>query len=343
MRMEENQKREHIHSSFSINSILSKPNKKKPDDDKTPERRRSTSPKYPNETQHAPKASDSDSTIENDAKSAPSTEETNPIVFNSQYGPPVTHPGFTHLMDPRTVLARNPWYPFFAVPPYPVPLPAHQHVPTSVQSLPASPLRIPTIPSSISPNNKSELMVKERLSPGNSRLSPALSDDASIDDADDKDSDIEMNDHTDNPDRSKMARKKKTRTVFSRSQVFRLESTFDMKRYLSSSERAALAASLHLTETQVKIWFQNRRNKWKKLLAQELETHSSAHNTGLSLSTLQQRLVKVPVLYHEGGSQMTTSSEGVLTQSPLMTTFPSMYGLSSVYPNLRPTLPNISH
>ncbi|KAJ8411077.1 hypothetical protein AAFF_G00181120 [Aldrovandia affinis] len=45
-------------------------------------------------------------------------------------------------------------------------------------------------------------------------------------------------------------RKKKTRTVFSRSQVFQLESTFDMKRYLSSSERAGLAASLHLTETQ---------------------------------------------------------------------------------------------
>ena len=48
------------------------------------------------------------------------------------------------------------------------------------------------------------------------------------------------------------ARKKKTRTVFSRSQVFQLESTFDIKRYLSSSERAGLAASLQLTETQVR-------------------------------------------------------------------------------------------
>ena len=46
-------------------------------------------------------------------------------------------------------------------------------------------------------------------------------------------------------------RKKKTRTVFSRSQIFQLESTFDVKRYLSSSERANLAASLQLTETQV--------------------------------------------------------------------------------------------
>ena len=34
-------------------------------------------------------------------------------------------------------------------------------------------------------------------------------------------------------------------------QVFQLESTFDIKRYLSSSERAGLAASLQLSETQV--------------------------------------------------------------------------------------------
>ncbi|XP_044274351.1 homeobox protein HMX1 [Varanus komodoensis] len=86
-------------------------------------------------------------------------------------------------------------------------------------------------------------------------------------------------------------RKKKTRTVFSRSQVFQLESTFDVKRYLSSSERAGLAASLHLTETQVKIWFQNRRNKWKRQLAADLEA--------ANLPPAAQRIVRVPILYHE--------------------------------------------
>ncbi|OCT55764.1 hypothetical protein XELAEV_18004267mg [Xenopus laevis] len=87
------------------------------------------------------------------------------------------------------------------------------------------------------------------------------------------------------------SRKKKTRTVFSRSQVFQLESTFDMKRYLSSSERAGLAVSLHLTETQVKIWFQNRRNKWKRQLAADLEAANISHTS--------QRIVRVPILYHE--------------------------------------------
>ncbi|XP_061171994.1 homeobox protein HMX3-A-like [Saccostrea echinata] len=61
--------------------------------------------------------------------------------------------------------------------------------------------------------------------------------------------------------------RKKTRTVFSRHQIFCLESAFDAKRYLSSTERSEIASTLNLTETQVKVWFQNRRNKWKSQLA----------------------------------------------------------------------------
>ncbi|XP_054167355.1 homeobox even-skipped homolog protein 2-like [Oppia nitens] len=105
-----------------------------------------------------------------------------------------------------------------------------------------------------------------------------------------KDSNIQNNNNGINGNR----RKKKTRTVFTRSQVFQLESTFDMKRYLSSSERAGLAASLHLTETQVKIWFQNRRNKWKRQLAAELEAANMAHAAA-------QRIRAVPILYHTTG------------------------------------------
>jgi len=74
-------------------------------------------------------------------------------------------------------------------------------------------------------------------------------------------------------------RKKKTRTVFSRGQVEQLETTFETKRYLSSAERSGLAVLLHLTETQVKIWFQNRRNKWKRQMAADLDSSVARHHT----------------------------------------------------------------
>ena len=73
-------------------------------------------------------------------------------------------------------------------------------------------------------------------------------------------------------------RKKKTRTVFSRGQVEQLETTFETKRYLSSAERSGLAVLLHLTETQVKIWFQNRRNKWKRQMAADLDSSVARHH-----------------------------------------------------------------
>ncbi|XP_008319759.1 homeobox protein HMX3 [Cynoglossus semilaevis] len=125
----------------------------------------------------------------------------------------------------------------------------------------------------------------------------------------------ELDDWKKRDDDKKPCRKKKTRTVFSRSQVFQLESTFDMKRYLSSSERAGLAASLHLTETQVKIWFQNRRNKWKRQLAAELEAANLSHAAA-------QRIVRVPILYHENSASDNGSggaSAAVPVSQPLLT------------------------
>lgn len=60
------------------------------------------------------------------------------------------------------------------------------------------------------------------------------------------------------------APKRRTRAAFSYAQVFQLERRFNAQQYLSGPERVDLAETLKLTDTQVKIWFQNRRYKTKR-------------------------------------------------------------------------------
>ncbi|KAM4616088.1 homeobox protein Nkx-3.1 [Polymixia lowei] len=59
-------------------------------------------------------------------------------------------------------------------------------------------------------------------------------------------------------------KQKRSRAAFTHLQVLELEKKFNHQKYLSAPERAHLANTLRLTETQVKIWFQNRRYKTKR-------------------------------------------------------------------------------
>ncbi|KQK83007.1 homeobox protein engrailed-1 [Amazona aestiva] len=93
--------------------------------------------------------------------------------------------------------------------------------------------------------------------------------------------------------RTRKLKKKKTekedkrpRTAFTAEQLQRLKAEFQANRYITEQRRQSLAQELSLNESQIKIWFQNKRAKIKKatgiknglalhLMAQGLYNHST--------------------------------------------------------------------
>jgi len=64
---------------------------------------------------------------------------------------------------------------------------------------------------------------------------------------------------------------KRIRTAFSPGQLLKLEQAFEKNHYVVGNERKILASNLGLSETQVKVWFQNRRTKHKRQKQEEGE------------------------------------------------------------------------
>ncbi|XP_028842746.1 homeobox protein EMX1 [Denticeps clupeoides] len=73
---------------------------------------------------------------------------------------------------------------------------------------------------------------------------------------------------------------KRIRTAFSPSQLLRLERAFEKNHYVVGAERKQLANNLSLSETQVKVWFQNRRTKYKRQKLEEEGPESSQRKKG---------------------------------------------------------------
>lgn len=72
---------------------------------------------------------------------------------------------------------------------------------------------------------------------------------------------------------------KRKRMTYSRKQLIELEKEFHLNHFLKKDRRIMLAKDLSLTERQIKIWFQNRRMKYKRDNLKTKETKETTENS----------------------------------------------------------------
>uniref|UniRef100_UPI00398EC4DF homeobox protein Nkx-2.4-like isoform X2 n=1 Tax=Pristiophorus japonicus TaxID=55135 RepID=UPI00398EC4DF len=130
--------------------------------------------------------------------------------------------------------------------------------------------------------------------------------------------------------------RRKRRVLFSQAQVYELERRFKQQKYLSAPEREHLASMIHLTPTQVKIWFQNHRYKMKRQ-AKDKATQQMQQENNMCQQQQSPRRVAVPVLVKDGkpcqnGSGTPTPSQQAQQQQGANGILPAQ-DLGQVSPN----------